>query len=771
MPPKLSKLSQKTYRSQNNEEKDDPDEIYTPSIVDSDIESEINPVESDVNYKIQSVQSTQLRDLLDFFSDAKMINPSNDPSTNIIDRQSLKCYNVPEKKLPKMFKYLEACRRAKNIRMMFEERQQDPSGIMLDFDIYQDTETSQITDEILYILCQKIIELLMTLLHFKDLKKEMFYIGITRRPTITYNDEKECYKDGFHLLIPSIKISRGLKRLLVTKLVKGELIDQLLADVEPAKIDIKGETYQRKDFLDKNSAHVPTFFIGSATKKGNAPYVLTHIYETTVNFETKSIMMIKNESLMKSKNFNVCHEFSINFECPNGVIKKIVYEPNDKYAAEAAELSRPNKDVEEHNRNFGILSTNAVHDAQINEIKLLLDTLSPKRAEDYELWRDVIFALASTSSSYKDLAEYFSRKGSNFNMTAFESLWYSAVKGPTRGRKGFTLGTIHYWAKIDNPERYTQLRKDTVYSILYNMVHEGYKEGILSHADVSEIIFRLLKFKYVTDIPYGERKRVWFEFILDDDDYRDGELYKWRLWRDEYPISLIRYISEVLPNLFELVFKSVKKNYEKSSGDISKYYRKVLDNFKATMRKLGDKTFIRNVINMAEIKFSKIGFAELLDKNPIIRGVSNGVLKLGWNNQPPQLIQGYHTHLISKYTDVPYVPFNPYDPITKKILITLRSMFPDNESDTFAFTMAFLASTLDGNPKESMFMIMVGQGANGKTFLVELHTSAIGEIYGVKMPLSYLTAKNTSPDNATPSMMMLKDATFAYYSESEKHEV
>ena len=37
--------------------------------------------------------------------------------------------------------------------------------------------------------------------------------------------------------------------------------------------------YQKKDFLDTNSPHVPVYFIGSSTKKGNSPYQLTHVFE------------------------------------------------------------------------------------------------------------------------------------------------------------------------------------------------------------------------------------------------------------------------------------------------------------------------------------------------------------------------------------------------------------------------------------------------------------------------------------------------------------
>ena len=755
---------------QSNRSDDDDTTSYAPSVEDNDIATEIDPTEYDVNYNIQSNQSPQLRELIKFFSDAKMINPPNHPTTNIIDRARGKCYNVPDRKIPNMFKLLEECRLAKQ-SLMFTERQQDYSGIMLDFDIYQDSEDDQLTDEIFHVLCQKIIELLMKIINFKDAKKETIYIGITRKPKISSKEEYECYKDGFHIIIPGIKVQKGLKKLIINKLIENELIDQIMTEVEPADINIKGSQYQRSDFLDKNSANVPVFFIGSSTKKGNPAYILTHIYEATVNFEMKSIILIKNTKLLKNRDFNVCHEFSLNYESPAGTIKKQNYEALEKYVTEIQELNKVAKEIEESNKNYGILSMNAVHDAQIKEIQELLDTLSIKRSEDYGMWRDVIFALANTSVSYKDLAEYFSRKSKEkFNMASFEKMWAEATKGPLKNRKALTLGSIHYWAKQDNPERYNQLRNTSVYNVALKMVYETYKEGSLSHSDIAELLHRLLKHKFITDIPEGEKYRVWYEFILDDDDHINGELYKWRRWQS-HPTSLMRYISEILPNLFDQVLKCAKKNYDNSTGDLSKYYKKVLDNLKATMRKLGDRSFKKNVMLEAEDKFSKLGFSTMLDKDPLVRGVANGVLKLSQRNQGPQLVQGYHTHMISKYTDVPYIAFDPYDHLTKKILMTLRKMFPDNEPDTFDFTMYYLSSTLDGNPKESMFMLMVGVGSNGKTFLVELHKSAIGNIYGVKLPLNYLTSKNSSADNATPATMLLKDATFAYFSESDKHEV
>ncbi len=775
----FARMSLKTNKrpaiSRNSRRNTNEDDLASPTIstpvANADIESEIDPLEADVNYKIQLAHSADMRDLNDFFSDTKMINKSADPTTNIVNRQTGKCYNVPDKKIPTMFKFLENCRRSGQ-RLMFNEKQNETSsGIMLDFDIYQDMEEDQINDEILYVLIQRIMEILLRIVNFKDKKKETFYTGIIRKPKILYNEEKECYKDGFHMIIPSIKVSRGVKKLLISELL--EELETVMADVVPAKMPklTNEASYQRKQFLDTNSAQVVTFFVGSSSKKGSAPYVLTHIYEVTVNFETKNIMIVKNLNLLKSKTFNVCYEFSLNYECPAGVIKKVHYEPADSYILATQELSKLSKPDEEKARNFGEIAMHSIHDAQMEEIKNLLDILAPERYEQYTEWYKVLCALANCSTNYKSLAEYFSRKSKKFNIVDFEKYWGQASKGPVRNRKGISIGSLYHWAKQDNPDRFDEFRKDTAHQILLDMVYEPYKDGILSHADIALVLSKLLPHKYVSDRPKQGKKRVWYEFILDDDHYQDGELYKWREWADEHPIALSMYVSYTMPKLFEKVMAKVKKNYDNSSGDTSKYYKKVLDNFKATIRKLGDKSFKKNVIEQAAERYAVCGFADQLDRDPLIRGVQNGVLKLSDGNSYAQLVQGMHTYKISKFTSVSYVPFNPYDPITKKILITLRSMFPDAESDSFEFTMSFLASTLDGNPKESMIMLMIGKGSNGKSALVELHKSAIGDTYGVKMQTSFLTAKNGSPDSASPAIMQLKDATFAYYSETNKHEI
>ena len=758
----MPKKPSKTRRTADYED----DEFDGDNLSIDGSDSDVDPIEYSVQHSIQVAQNKEMELLHSLLNDPKIINKKGDDSTNVINRLTGMCYNIGETKIRKFFHYLEICRRKKN-HLMFNERQQEYSGIMLDFDIKQDVKTSQLNGEIFHTLIMNIFRLINTLIDLGD-NKITTYVGIIRRPKVEYVEDGRYYKDGIHLLIPGIKVTRPVKRLLIQKLIKNELIQQALEDVKPTK-SIYG--YKTSEFIDMGSAYVPVFFVENASKPGKRAYKLDSVYAVTLK-PASGDPIIRPDERFRSGRINISYEFSLNWEKEDGIIKKVKYEAKQKWHKELRSIGlKKSKEELDLVRNFGLLATNAAQDSAFAEIKDLLDTLSAKRSDDYNSWRSVVMALCNTSTSYKSLAEYFSRKSAKFDMVSFEDLWNSALRG-AGGKGSLSLGSIHYWAKQDNPKRYDEVRKLTTKSVLYQMVYESHKEGLLGHSDFAKILVKLLKHKYVVDIPEGERSKVWFEFVLDDDDHIDGELYKWRRWKT-YPTSLSNYISETLPNLCKIIEQSTINNYHTHRNDEkAKYFARVVANFKSSMRKLSDRNYKRNIILEAEDKFSKMGFADGLDQDPLIRGVKNGVLKLSIKpSGRPMLIQGYHSHMVSKYTEVEYIPFNPRDELTKHMLCTLRNLFPDNEPDSHEFTMSYLSSTIDSRPKESMFMIMHGSGSNGKSFLVEMHKGAIGKIYGVKMPLAFLTDKNTNANTATPALMQLVHASFAYYSESEKNEV
>jgi phage/plasmid-associated DNA primase len=724
-----------------------------------------DPVRNEVEFRLQENIESTFRAFMDFMSNPAYINPKGDPTTNIVDRHSNKCYKMPDRKISLFFKFLEACRRRKLKTMMYE-KQDEYSGCMLDFDIKQEHGKTQIENTHYHRLCIGVFKILMECLDFpkSDNPKREYYVAFTKKPRVMFNEDGSYYKDGLHMIIPGVQITREVKRYVIAQMVETQLMEKIFKDVVPHS------KTTRSNFIDINSAHVGVHFIGCSTKVNSPAYELDSVYKVQMTIDDPDdIIPVKVNNFDNGTN-NVCHEFSINWAknpAKNGVVVKQKHEIKIKYAAmlspyKGEEYSKE-YDEDENDPFYNDMSILNLHDPDADYVKLLLDILHPKRAEDYELWFDVLCALAHTSASYKPLAEYFSRKAmSKFDPAGFERTWDSIL-----AKKGnmLSLGSLHYWAKMDNPDRYEEVRHRNIFNLLYKKIYDPQIEGKLEHYDIAELLFGILKHKYVYDSV--DNKGTWYEFVIDGEPHKTGELYKWRS-HDEPPSSIKRYTSEVLPKLFGKVLDKIRATYEESSEGLAKYHYSIMKSFVNSCRSLRNSGFKRGVGIECEQLFEKMGFSDKLNADPDLKGVANGIIKLG---KKCKLITGYHGHLVSKFTTARYKSFNPHDPITKKVLQALRNLFPDDEPDTHNYIMHYLASTLDGHKKESIMMFLVGKGSNGKSFIVELHKGAIGSTYGVKMPISFLTSRAKDAESATPALMQLKDAHFAYYSESNRCEI
>ena len=569
------------------------------------------------------------------------------------------------------------------------------------------------------------------------------------------------------MLIPGIQITKEFKKLIIDEIYEQQCMDKVFKEITPHT------SMTRQEFLDKNSAHVGTFFVGSSTKVSSPPYDLDIVYKVQITIgEPDDIIPVRVSTFTEqNNNLNISYELSLNWErdCgKGGIIKKCKYDIDNQYQG-LLDNYKSNIVVDEFNEDsdafYNDISILNMHDPDSSYIKSLLDIFHPSRSEEYNLWFDVLCALAHTSPSYKPLGEYFSKKNlDKYDPVVFERVWSSIL---IKKGNNLSLGSLHYWAKNDNPDRYEEVRHRNIYSLLYKKIYDISVEGNLEHYDIAEILYVVLKDKYIFD-KYDSEGGSWYEFILENEPSIVGELYKWRKYNGKTPNSLLRYMSAILPVLFNKVLDRIKATIDECSAELLKYHYQIYKNFQRTVRNLKNSGFKKSVGYECEQLFERVGFSALLDSDPNLKGVSNGVLQLG---KECKLITGFHGYFISKFTSVAYKHFNPYDTTTKKVIIALRNLFPDDEPDTFDFIMHYLASTLDGHKKESIMLLLVGKGSNGKSFLVELHKGAIGSTYGVKMPLSFLTSRSKDAESATPALMQLKDAHFAYYSESNKFEI
>jgi len=388
--------------------------------------------------------------------------------------------------------------------------------------------------------------------------------------------------------------------------------------------------------------------------------------------------------------------------------------------------------------------------------------------------------LAHKSSEYKPLAEKFSRKWrstAGFDMAGFEAMWEQALSCTTTNP--LTINSLHAWARDDNKEKYDLVRAKDLYAYIYETAYTSYNQGKMSDSSFAHIIHRVVRDRYKTDNETGMRGIVWYEFVVKDEYLQPlpGELYKWRKWTDT-PNSLHRIVSEMIPGILVRVAEKIKARYEEAiGGPHQKFHAEILKNFRSAIHSCGNILPIERIIRAAAIHFYDRGFAELLDQDPFVRGVGNGILRYITKFNNPggpcprvELVIGHNRCNVSKFTTVQYKPFDPYDSITKQLLLALRDVFPDNEQDSYEYIMMYLASVLDGRAKECIILMMIGGGANGKSMLMEMLKATIGK-HSVKMPLEFLTAKRTSAEGATPALMNLVGASLAYYSESNQAEI
>ena len=726
---------------------------------DDDDYKENSELNEKINMRLQEKINPSLNKFKSFLSEPSFIKQKGDNSTNIVDRLKGVSYNIPNGKISKFFRYLDHTRK-NNIKQLFNEKQLEYSGIMLDFDIkLSDAKCPHINKTNYKRLSMSILKVIHKYIQPNNTLEEDIYIGFTKKPKRIFDENSNTYKDGIHMLIPGIKITRQFKRFLINKIIDSDIMKNAFRELK------LGNNMKYSDILDINSAHVPTFFIGCSSKVSAPPYILDAVYKITLSFNEEipndfipdECKEFFDKKYLDEKQICICHEFSLNWEkSKGGIINKNNYNIKPKYEGELP-LKKEEQEIINEDKIHSEMSLLNIHDHNTEEIKSLLDILDSSRSENYKKWFDVLCALANESSDYKILGEYFSKKcPEKFNQISFNNIWNSIA---SNNDKTITIASINYWAKLDNPDAYKEIKKKSVNKLVFDMVYSKHTEGDLEHYDVAKIIHVLLKNKFAVS------QGTWYEFIVDKEPMLEGELYKWREYKYK-PNSILRYISEVVPDIFDKVLDGIKNNMDNSDQDLSKYHYTIFKNFQKSCRSLRNSSYKRSVVSECEQLFERMDLFEKMDSNPCLKGVANGILKLG---EKCSLITGYHNYYVSKYTKVAYRRMNPYNTTTRKVLIALRNMFPDDEPDTFNYIMHYLASTLDGKKKESIMMLLVGKGSNGKSFLVELHKGAIGAMYGVKLDLEFLKQRSGA-EQASPALMKLKDAHFAYYSESNKYE-
>ena len=669
---------------------------------------------------------------------------------NIVDQIKKKLYNIPSSSLNSFFNLYNKCFLDKVHLGLSEKQPLDvPSGLYIDIDIKQKDDMIIFDKYLIFDIVTSIIQTVLSLIKNIEEKQTVFVL-VTKKPKIIYNEEKKYFKDGIHIIIPTLLCSKSFKKYLIEKLNKEILLD-LLKDIEG---------FDKTEIVDTNSSSVVALLVGSS-KHNSIPYDIFNSYQ----FVTKSKKIIHKSEFKIPDDLNIPLEFSLNnYEFQK--LKRFPIFPNDEKLNRRdtyVDLTQVNNEEEEV----------IFNDTTISELKQYIDILDFNIRTKYKHWLRIVMALAKYGVTYnivsqaKQLAIYFSKKREKGIRKDFERCWNDTIN--KKYKYPFTIDIIKNYASQDNHKEFINISNNDIFRYGMEVLNNKNSLYRLEHYHIANIVYKLYWNVFVVD----KQKKELFIYVLItvvNKDILEGFRFK---WVRVYDFNLISdCISKEVPKIVDTYIEHmIKKQEDIKEDQILKEYKRAIIELKMTRNRLFNNSFKNCVINESKYMFSKQGFSKELDTEEDIIGVMNGIVKLSNNNI--ELIDSYHPFLVSRTCNANYVPFDLKCNYFLTLLKVLYEMFPSNQIDALFLFMYYVSQSINNRKTcQPKVLILTGKGSNGKTVLTNLTHKTLGDIdesgYATVNMISYLTTPS-HPNSATNGFVCYIHARLVIWTESSKN--
>ena len=404
---------------------------------------------------------------------------------------------------------------------------------------------------------------------------------------------------------------------------------------------------------------------------------------------------------------------------------------------------------------------------------LVIECLSVKRAENYDDWKKVGWALnhisvnEAMSEKLFDLYMDFSRKSSKSsenNEVQLRREW-NYMDRPT-GQKKLQFASLQYWAREDNPGVFTKLIEEDL--IRYVAIHTQN-----THNHIAQIMSRLYgdQFKASTE----SKKTEWFTY--------QSEHHVWHQLKQG--MDLRCKISNEVVDKVQKAREKAKIIYgrDESTGDLSELAAKRVKELLAVEKSLYTANFKDSVMKECAEELREEDFINRLNLNPYLMACKNGVLNLRVpytgpdgkekfkvefrNGRPDDLISFVAGLEFGISEPIEYVPYDPDSEEAKDLNVFLSQIYPRPELRKFVLTL--LSSCLEGMNREQGFYYFTGIGGNGKSKIIELMRMVLGE-YQTGLAPTALTRKRPDSGAANPDIIAIKNKRFIYLQEPDERE-
>lgn len=658
-----------------------------------------------------------------------------------------------------------------------------PVKIDLDFRYLSETADRRYTMEMLDDFILKLMKIMKS---WYLMDNEESYCFITEKPSpkIDYKGSKKVesengklclVKDGVHLMFPYLIIPNEMQLAFREELLP--LVTETFSEMNLKTADGKGQLMS--DVIDRAVIDRNNWMMHGSRKTDCPCYSLTRIVEVDPDGE-QPINEIDISDYNQDKLVRLLSMRSVFTDKQQGGL-----DPQTRIAAQIKNSKQA--ELDKNIKQYKIVAGKSfapkgrtkkckpkhLKDEELKIVRLLIDALSTKRADDRNTWLEVGWACHNIDERLLDDWIKFSQKSNLYS--DIDSIQSCKKEWDEMNDEGLGLGSLRYWVKEDNDKQYHEILKEEAYSAIMASIEKcvdtgeskldnALKEMKIQPYDVAKVLHAMCHHEFICVSDRNGKYGMYYHF-------------KNHRWQESAGSILLREIvSTIIPKTYlsmiqEVVTKANSGNQEcQEVVNNWKEEKESLKRFTATFSQLSQTCFKNNVMQEAIELFydkeskAKNRFLSKLDDRECTHliGFDNGVYDL----RKDDFRAGRPEDYISMSTNIEYHEYNWEDDDVVAVMEFVSQVLPDE--DERDYVLILLASFLNGNNRNEKFHIWTGSGGNGKSKLIELYQLAIGD-YGCNIPISLLTNKRKESGQASPEMAKLKGRRFAVLQEPDVH--
>lgn len=605
-------------------------------------------------------------------------------------------------------------------------------------------------------LCQFAKLYVKTLHMFLDFQEPVMVVFSEKKKPCLKENKPDTLSGGVHVRVPSLRTN---------KYIECEVRDVMLTYMN----DIFGDLpLKEKDWTKVYDLAIARrssgLYMDGSAKPGGLPYLPVHIVQVhgdAVAISPAGHLNVELLKILNTREFNEEKETPMTEEARAKYSTSIDDSNTVRISGGRAVLPQRGRPLERRlpgSRESSPLNITIrpLSNEELQHIRDHVNNLSDQRANTYSSWIEVGICLKNiwADDAMYEVYEDFSRRYSDFKVRECMSKWAS-FKIQNDGRR-LGVGSLLFWSRTDNPEQYAAIEKT-------NIIRKIDTSRSGAHYDVASVVYAKFRDEYKC-VNYG--KNVWFKFMghgwieLDKGVQLQQELSV-RIWK--LYIERASYYGQKLTDgsLPECNAKDNRECYSKNNCHTCDAVLRHADMLKiATLLKTT--SFKENVMKECRELFLDETFVKKVDENRHLLACRNGVFDMEtstFRDGKPEDCLSFSTNL-DYHDEMPHTAFKEWTEIRD----FLHRILPNKA--VRKYMKRHLAQCLNGVGNQK-FHILTGAGSNGKSMLICLLETALGD-YACKVPISLLTQQRNKASSASPEVIRLKGRRFVSMQEPDE---